>query len=168
MGVGFERDTPEDVLSVLMSIDHTLKAMLALAQQRTQQARAAAPKSIASDRDLDGKYGDPVLRFSVRDWTGPSFKGRKFSECPADLLDLIAESLDYFARKAEETNELTNGGKPVAEFRRADAGRARGWAKRIRDGKHVPAALPATSAWADDDAGPVVPPTEWASDGSGF
>lgn len=141
----------EDAIAVLRSIDATLKAMLTLAQQRTAKARAVAPKDIASDRDLDGKYGDPVVNTKdPRDWMGPTMKGYRFSECPADYLDLLADRFDYFAQKAEDTNEEYNG-KPVAPYRRKDAARARGWAQRIRDGTHAP--RPTT--------GPDVAP-EWA------
>lgn len=126
----------EDALAVLRSIDTTLRAMLALAQQRTAKVRAAAPKDVASDRDLDGKYGDPVIKFNPRDWTGDSFNGSRFSECPPDFLDMVAETFDYFAQKAEAANERTDKGKPVADYKQADAARARGWAKRLRDGRH--------------------------------
>lgn len=145
--------TGEDALRVLESIDATLKAMLALAQQRTAQARAAQPKPIASARDLDGKYGDPELKFMPRDWTGQSFKGRHFSECPADLLDLVAETFDYFAGQAEAKDERTDKGKPTAEYKRADAARARGWAKRMRDGVHrspEPPTAVSGSEWPSD------------------
>ena len=141
-------------IQLLESIDASLKLLVG-------QQRAAQPKPIASDRDLDGKYGDPVLKFMPRDWTGPPFKGRAFSECPPDLLDLVAETFDYFAKKADETNERTNAGKPVADYKRADAARARGWAQRIRNGRHVqrhataPAAVP--SGWDEEDNG------EWAA-----
>src|SRR4051812_3257585 len=115
----------EEALVLLRSIDASLKELVA-AHRRTQ------PKPVASDRDLDGKYGNPVLKFDPRDWTGPSHKGRHFSECPAALLDLAAETFDWFASQAEAKNERTNNGKPVADYKRADAARARGWAKRIR------------------------------------
>jgi hypothetical protein len=117
-----------DAIVLLRSIDASLKALLALHQQ-------SAPLPVASDRDLDGRYGDPQVKFMPRDWTGPSFVGRRMSECPAALLDLLAETFDYFARKAEEHDERTDKGKPVADYKRQDAARARGWAKRIRDGK---------------------------------
>lgn len=128
--------TGEEALAVLRSIDETLKAMLALAQQRTAQARANAPKAVATDRDLDSKFGDPVLKFMPRDWTGPSFKDYHFSECPPELLDLAAETFDYFASQSAAKGEMTDKGKPVADYKRMDAARARGWAKRMRDGKH--------------------------------
>lgn len=117
------------VIALLESIDGSLKQLLA-------RKRAAEPKPVASDRELDSKWGNPVVRFMPRDWTGPSFKDCQMSECPPDLLDIVANTFDYFAQKAEEKDERANNGKPKAEYNRADAARARGWAKRIRDGKH--------------------------------
>lgn len=151
-------DTAEATLAVLRSIDATLKDMLALAQQRTQQARATAPKAVAPDRDLDGKYGDPELKFSPRDWTGPSFKGRHFSECPPDLLDMVAETFEYFGRQADEKHEMTDRGKPVGDYKRQDAARARGWAKRMREGKHRPPTINTNGNGHHSQA------DEWASD----
>lgn len=120
----------EETLALLRSIDASLKLLV-------KQQTASAPKAVASDKELDSKYGNPVVKFMPRDWTGPSYKNRTMSECPPELLDLLAETLDYFARQAEEKDERTDKGKPVAEFKRADAARARGWAKRIRDGRHI-------------------------------
>lgn len=121
--------TNEDkIIALLTSIDTTLQHILAL-----RAKGSGAP--IASDKDLDGKFGNPVVKFMPRDWTGQSFKGRKMSDCPAELLDMLAETFDYFASKAEEKGEKTDSGKPVAPYKRADAARARGWALRIRSGK---------------------------------
>lgn len=124
----------------LDSIDTTLKAMLKLMQARKV-------KEVATDRELDSQYGDPVVKLSPRDWKGPSMKDRRMSECPVDFLEMLAETLDYFADKAEANNEEYNG-KPTAPYKRKDAARARGWAKRIREGKHVikPAAV-ANGPW---------------------
>lgn len=116
----------EHALEILRSIDATLKHMLGILEARQ-------PKTVATDRDLDGQYGNPIVKLNPRDWTGPSMKGRKFSECPAEFLELLAEMQDYFARQAEQNNERTTRGRSVAEFRKADAARARGWAKRVRD-----------------------------------
>jgi len=131
----------EEVIALLTSIDASLKTLV-------KQTKLAAPKEIASDRDLDGQYGNPEVKFIPRDWTGPSMRGNKFSECPAEFLDLIAETFDYFAAQAEMNDERTEGGKSVADYKRRDAARARGWAKRIRDGKHAPALPPVgAGAW---------------------
>lgn len=144
----------EEALALLRSIDASLKQLL-------NQRRVAQPKAIASDRDLDSKWGDPQLMFMPRDWTGASFKGRRFSECPAALLDLVAEAFEYFATKAEAKNERTNKGKPVADYKRADAARARGWAKRIRDGRHMNGAEAATGTNGHGS------PAGWSETGDG-
>lgn len=137
-------------IEILESIEGLLKQFLT-------QARAAAPKPVASDRDLDGKYGDPELKFMPRDWTGANYKTRRFSECPPDLLDMVAGTFDYFAQQAEKNDERTTNGKSVADYKRADAARARGWAKRIREGKrkfieNEPIAVGMTAKWAEEDA----------------
>jgi hypothetical protein len=134
---------PQEAVDLLRSIDSSLKVLL-------RHFAAAAPKAVASDRELDGTHGDPVLRFTVRDWTGPSYKGRRFSECPADLLDLVASSLDYFAQQAEQKNEQYKG-KPIAPYKRSDAARARGWAARIRAGKHNLSAADTGDGFGEDD-----------------
>jgi hypothetical protein len=139
-----------EAIDLLRSIDASLKQLVARAQR-------SGPKPVADARDLDGKWGDPILRFDPRDWHGPSCKGRKLSECPPDLLDLAAESFEWFASQAEAKNELTDSGKPTAPFKRKDAARARGWAKRLRDGWTPPQVIDET--WAreheagDDDVG---------------
>lgn len=141
-----------EVLQVLRSIDTSLKELVSIA--RAKRGGGAAGASVASDRDLDSKYGDPVVKFDPRDWRGGSCKGLRFSECPADFLDLIAETFDYFAQKAERDNEKTDSGKPVADYKRKDAARARGWAARVRAGK-VPQTAPAGSGgdgeWSGSD-----------------
>jgi len=118
-------------LDYLKSIDATLKQLLVLSRQRTAKK---TDHEVASDADLDGKYGNPEVRLNPRDWPGPSCKGLRMSECPSEFLDMLAETFDYFAQKAEETGELYNG-KPTAPYKRKDAARARGWAARIRSGK---------------------------------
>ena len=127
-------------LQVLESIDARLGRLEKL-------LAVAAPAKVADDRDLDGKWGDPEVKFDPRDWSGDSCKGQHMSECPAPFLDLLAETFDYFAAQAEEKGETTTSGKPVAPYKRMDAARARGWAKRIRAG-YKPAAQPATEGWA--------------------
>ncbi len=120
--------TAQDVIETLKSIDATLKSLLAL-------QRSAQPPEIASDADLDGQFGDPIVRTKdPRDWTKESQLGKPFSECPAEYLDLVASRLDFFAEKAEAEGTLTTSGKPVAPYNRKDAARARGWAARIRHG----------------------------------
>ena len=140
-------DSPES-LALLRSIDASLKALVA--RQAPATATPAAGAGVASDRDLDGPYGDPEIKAKApRDWTGPEMKGRKFSECPAEYLDLLAERLDYFA---EKNAAGTEDEQKKARYQRLDAARARGWASRIRAGK-VAAPKAGAPAWSDPDAG---------------
>jgi hypothetical protein len=94
----------------------------------------AAGPEVADDRDLDGKYGNPVVKFHPRDWHGESMKGRAMSDCSAEFLEMLAGTFDYFAKKAEESGETASNGRPVAPYKRRDAARARGWASRVRGG----------------------------------
>jgi hypothetical protein len=141
------------VLDALKSIDLSLRTLVVIAQEKATNPHAgpSAPgprQDTASDRDLDGQYGDPIVKAKdPRDWTGEPMNGKRFSECPAEYLELVADRLDYFAGQSEATGELASNGKPVAGYKRLDAARARGWAKRTREGKH--ATTPATN-WADD------------------
>ena len=83
---------------------------------------------IASDEDLDSQYGNPKVYSDPKRWEGPSMKDRLYSECPPEFLDILAGSLEWLA------GQLEKEGKPNAGYKRKDASRARGWAKRLRAG----------------------------------
>ena len=120
-----------EAIDLLRSIDASLKLLVEVAATTTPQ-KTGGQSDVASDRDLDGQYGDPEVRYTVSRWDGEQHKGQKFSECPADFLGALASLLDWTADQAEDENKMTNAGKPVAPYRRMDAARARGWAKRNR------------------------------------
>lgn len=132
-----------ETLALLKSIDGRLAQLVTLMKP---------PPTV----DLDGAHGDPTVNATdPRDWAGDSMKGRRFSECPAIYLDLVASRLDYFADKAAEKNELTTAGKPREPLLRLDAARARGWAARIRGGwkpaqKIEAAAFPSDAMKSDE------------------
>lgn len=118
----------EQAVDLLKSIDASLKQLVNLLKQNK-------PKEIADARDLDGQWGDPVIKAAdPRDWSGPEQKGKRFSQCSSEYLELVASRLDYFADVAEREDKQTANGKPVAPLNRRDAARARGWAKRVREG----------------------------------
>lgn len=120
--------TGEEAVALLKSIDQSLKLLVGL-------MKVAKPKEIAGDSDLDSQYGDPIVNAKdPRDWTGPTQKGKRFSQCSSEYLELLASRLDFFADIAEKEGKTTAAGKPVAPYNRRDAARARGWAKRVREG----------------------------------
>lgn len=131
----------------------TLLRRIAVAVEKLAAQSPASCGAVASDRDLDGRYGDPELRLTPRDWTGPNYKGRRFSQCPPELLDMVADTLEWAAGKSEEKGEMTEKGKPVAQYKRADAARARGWAARIRSGRHVQTTEPVSDFGSDESFG---------------
>jgi hypothetical protein len=90
-------------------------------------ATASAPRV-----DLDGAHGNPPIKAKdPRDWSGPPMTGKRFSECPPEYLDLLAERYEFFA------NDPTKAEK--RRFNELDAARARGWAARLRAGWTAPA-----------------------------
>jgi len=154
-----------DALDVLKQINTKLDTLIALA---ARAATAPAPQNpwngpsqapsgqgtpppVASDYDLDGPYGDPEVKAkSPRDWTGPSMQGKHFSECPAEYLDLVADRLLYFA--AQNAADTDPEAQKKARYNRLDAGRAKGWAARIRAGY-----TPTPKAEAEPEADPFAP-----------
>lgn len=90
--------------------------------------------------DLDGQHGDPIVKSkSPRNWTGDNMTGRRFSECPPEYLDQVADRLEHFAAGHEATPNDAEAAKK-ARFERLDAQRARGWAARLRAGYAPPVA----------------------------
>jgi len=129
----------KDIRDLLVDIRDALRAGNGAARQ------APAPV-VASDHDLDSPKGNPPAKKMPRDWSGPDFKGKKLSECPPELLDMLAERQDYFAEQEDLKKEVDAHGGPKSKWSRLDAARMRGWAKRIRAG-WKPAARPSF----DDD-----------------
>ena len=153
------KDPRLETLRLLTSIDVTLKQILS-AVSRSAGPAATGPR-LAPDSDLDSKFGDEVVKFNPRDWSGTTFKDSHMSECSPEFLDMLAESYDAFAEK--NIGIMTTAGKPKSEFDRRSARRARGWAARIRKNGTPP--KPETSAsmpgWNE-------PQTEWSDGGEGF
>lgn len=113
----------------------SLEARVAALEAQAKPAPAAG--AVADDRDLDSQYGDPTIRFGLKEryWPQPDEHiGRKFSECEPEYLDATAKYLDacaYMARK-NATPETKAEAEKKAGYKERDAARARGWAARIR------------------------------------
>ena len=99
------------------------------------------PTAVATDADLDGPHGNPVIKAkSPRDWTGDPMTGKTFSECPPADLEMLADRFDYF--NTRETDDKKRG------YNARDAARARGWAARLRSG-WTPA--PSAGDWTPEE-----------------
>ena len=117
-----------EILATLKRIEAKLDAVLAKRQQEERSRPAKQTENVAGDSDLDGKYGNPLVRFSPRDWSGAPYKGCRYSDTEPEFLDMLANTLEYFADKKANDDPTKSG------YDRKDAARARGWAKRLRDG----------------------------------
>jgi len=97
-------------------------------------APGGAPK-VATDRELDSKYGDEELKYDPRGWDGPSYVGNRMSETDVEYLLFLAEGNEDYAHylltgpKRDDPKS-----KKSAGYRYKSARLARGWAKRLEDG----------------------------------
>lgn len=134
------------ILTAIRSIERRLDAM---------SAKQAVPtEEVATDRDLDGQYGNPNVHKDPPLWIkdgGESFAGRRYSEATPEYLDALASYHDWRADK--DLAKGTEDGTKYAGYAKKDAARARGWAKRIRAGWNTaPGSL--TAPPTDDDGAP--------------
>jgi hypothetical protein len=139
--------TPEQTIQLLGLLVRLVAASEAIA--KSVRPPATPGGTAAGDADLDSQYGNPEVRKDPPRYQGPPCAPCRMSDGSPEWLDELASFKDWQAGKAEQTNELTTGGKPKADYYRLDAARARGWAARIRAGKgpsHATAA-DATQAW---------------------
>jgi len=131
--------TTDQMYQVFQSIDASLKLLVAhfgcTAQRVGGPGAPFTPPRIASDADLDGKYGDPAIRAKdPRDWTGDSMLGRPYSDCPPEYLEMVADRLDYFNSLLGDSAD----DQKKRKYQSLDAARARGWAQRKRNGWQPP------------------------------
>lgn len=85
------------------------------------------------EADIDGPRGDPEVRFVPKRWSGADHKGRTFSACEPEFLDMLADAYDWFAQRDDEQNAVDKNGGPKSKWSRLDAARARAWSARLRD-----------------------------------
>lgn len=91
-------------------------------------------QEVADDDELDSKFGDPIIKKdpTERFWKGSGFVGKHLSECSPEYLDALAKYKDVCAKLKEKDGSEAK--KKYAAYDRADAARARGWARRLRAG----------------------------------
>lgn len=140
----------KDILATLREIRDSLRSGGAVAGGAPSSAASSGKGGqVAGDRELDSEWGNPSVRKDPKRWVGDSFAGCRLSECPPAYLDQLADLYDWMGDKDEEENKLHKG-KPTAPYKRRDAARCRGWAKRLREGWKPPVG----SAGGGDDQSP--------------
>jgi hypothetical protein len=140
----------EDILAALKRLEAKVDKLI-----------ATQPLNAASDRELDGRYGDGKIKFTPKNYNGPDYKGALMSVCPSELLEAYAEALRYMADHPKAGTD-----PKYIDYNRKDAALALGWARR-NHGKmtaRAPVAAPQPPSaphdgedvpWGDD--GPDIP-----------
>jgi hypothetical protein len=118
-----------------------------LSELRALRAVQSKPSSdAATDADLDSQWGDPSVRKDPKRWTGESYEGKRYSECPPAYLLALADLLLWQAGKDEASGDATK--MKYVGYKRKDAARAIGWAKRLESGWRPPASsAPDPEGW---------------------
>lgn len=117
------------VAELVLKVEEHGRVIAALRAALGGSAVAGAGGDIAPDSDLDGQYGNEKIRMVPRDWKGAPRKGWLMARCEPEFLDLYAVAMMHFAAKNEASGETKK-----ARYDRLAAARARGWAKRLREG----------------------------------
>lgn len=119
-------------------LDAIFKTVKAIEKRLAAGPATRGGNDVAPDHDLDGQYGDPLVKKDPKRWDASqgSYAGCHYSECPPEYLDVVAEFKDWQAMMDEKKG--TEDDKRKAHFNRLDAARARGWAQRLRDGYQAP------------------------------
>ena len=77
---------------------------------------------------------DPVVKVVPKAWRGEEMRGRRYSECPAAFLGMLAVMLDQFADKNEADPER----QKYAKWDRANAVTARKWRASLEGKPELP------------------------------
>jgi hypothetical protein len=129
-----------------MAIDEKAMRAAFADLKRRVEALERASGLYASDAELDDpKWGNPVVKFMPRDWTGGDMTGKTYSECPPEFLDVLAERMAWSAANPKE------GKEKYAEYDRKNAARARSWARRLRAGWRPPSSASETDDFLGGD-----------------
>lgn len=132
-------------MSELSQLDRIEALLVSIDKRMASGAAQAAAKqssggAVATDSDLDSQWGDePIKKMpTAKYWQGDDFTGSTMSECPADFLDAFAKYKEACAYMGDKSAAAGDEKKAkYAGYDRKSAARARGWAKRIREGKVV-------------------------------
>ena len=139
-------ETLEDIAHSLARIEGKLDQLLAKPAAAPRAASSANVGEVtpAPDSDLDGEYGDPVVKKDPTRWKGPSMVGKKLSQTTADYCDAVMGLALWKVGKDNEAGDAKKAG-----YARRDAERALGWKLRLEGG--FKAAGPKQDEFGDED-----------------
>lgn len=128
-----------------MTPEQKLDAILTMLVRIDRKLGSAPPQprevEIATDAELDSASGDEEVKKNPKRWKGEDFAGKRMSETSPEYLDEVASFNVWAAGMSEakakdKEREGDNVGaqkeRTNAQYRRASARRARGWAARLR------------------------------------
>jgi hypothetical protein len=140
--MAFKQDKPaapatlDDVLKAIKALDAKVSKLVAASGNGSKsRGNASSEGEIANDYDLDSEHGNPTIKKDPPRWEGDSFAGCTYSECTPEYLDALAGFHDWRVWKANQ-----EGNEKGAHWAGKDAARARGWARRLRNGWETGAA----------------------------
>lgn len=114
----------------------------------------------ASDAELDGQYGNPILKVSPRGAGLRETKGLRMDECTVEELRALAGVFASFAQRNDAALALDAKGRPKSSWDRGSASLALGWAARKeREAKAAPVNAPGMGDAYEEDE-PAAPPPE--------
>jgi hypothetical protein len=142
-----------EILVVLKEIrDGRGPAKRSTAAKPATNGAPALGGEVASDEDLDGKYGDPEIRKDPPRWDGDSYAGHRMSQCSPEFLDAFAAFSDWKADRPRDGDD-----PKWQRYARKDATLARGWAARIRGGSKSGKPKPAEPEQTSYDTNDEIP-----------
>jgi hypothetical protein len=125
----------EETIELLKRIATATEKLVQLMQRPSEsELNHTRGGECASEQDLDGQYGDPELKKDPPRWKGQRYAPCRMSDTCPEYLDELASFYDWQAGKDDEAGKTAGNGKPSSSYKRRDAARARGWAKRLRAG----------------------------------
>lgn len=146
---------------LLKSVDEKLTLLVNHlgAGKRSGGARSRDDAEVATDDELDGRWGNPEVKRdpTAKYWEGESFMGTPFSDCPSDYLEALARYKEASAFMKEKQSPDDETQMKYARYDRRDAKLARGWALRNKGRSAAPtqptarSSAPQTLMASDDD-----------------
>lgn len=150
-------------LAIALAKIAVLEARLDALEGRSGGGGAPAPSSgggaggssgdTLPEHVLENAWADRAITRDPKQWKGRTQVGRRYSQAPAEWLEMFARNMDFKAQKGREEVpvRLNNKGKPWHEADTFEAKLLRTWAVRAKAKAAAAPAPPPAASPADDD-----------------